>query len=249
MSRLAISIFSRLAAATVGIVNPELMATVLTPAIERQAKAIPQMLVNFLIFFSPIKHVYKEHLDNLNGGMIAIILTVMVLEVPLPSQAGVSYRNFMGSIFIFLVSFFVVANFWYDLNRLLLVLNRVTKKMIINDFIFLAALSVIPMLTKWMMIRPSSLAVFDYGIAYFIANLMKMIISANAWEEFFNEVDGSPKMYSLRWGRRLVIVLALNLLLIFLAYVTPRWVLLAYLLLTIYNFFYPEKTIVDQKIS
>lgn len=158
---------------------------------------------------------FKEHLDNLNDGVIAIILTVMVLEVPLPSQAGVSYRNFMGSIFIFLVSFFVVANFWYDLNRLLLVLNRVTKKMIINDFIFLAALSVIPMLTKWMMLRPSSLAVFDYGIAYFIANLMKMIISANAWEEFFNEVDGSPKMYSLRWGRRLVIVLALNLLLIF----------------------------------
>lgn len=192
---------------------------------------------------------FKEHLDNLNDGVIAIILTVMVLEVPLPSQAGVSYRNFMGSIFIFLVSFFVVANFWYDLNRLLLVLNRVTKKMIINDFIFLAALSVIPMLTKWMMLRPSSLVVFDYGIAYFIANLMKMIISANAWEEFFNEVDGSPKMYSLRWGRRLVIVLALNLLLIFLAYVMPRWVLLAYLLLTIYNFFYPEKTIVDQKIS
>ena len=119
--------------------------------------------------------------------------------------------------------------------------------MIINDFIFLAALSVIPMLTKWMMIRPSSLAVFDYGIAYFIANLMKMIISANAWEEFFNEVDGSPKMYSLRWGRRLVIVLALNLLLIFLAYVTPRWVLLAYLLLTIYNFFYPEKRLLTKR--
>ncbi|WP_228063316.1 hypothetical protein [Limosilactobacillus oris] len=65
MSRLAISIFSRLAAATVGIVNPELMATVLTPAIERQAKAIPQMLVNFLIFFPQIKHVYY---DDFNSG-------------------------------------------------------------------------------------------------------------------------------------------------------------------------------------
>lgn len=191
---------------------------------------------------------FKEHLDNLNDGVIAIILTVMVLEVPLPSQSGISYRNFMGSIFIFLVSFFVVANFWYDLNRLLLVLNHVTKKMIINDFIFLAALSVIPMLTKWMMLQPSSLAVFDYGIAYFIANLMKMIISANAWEEFFTEVEGSPKMYSLRWGRRLVIVLVINLILIFLAYVMPRWVLLAYLLLTVYNFFYPEKTAIDQKV-
>lgn len=192
---------------------------------------------------------FKEHLDNLNDGVIAIILTVMVLEVPLPSQSGVSYRNFMGSIFIFLVSFFVVANFWYDLNRMLLVLNRVSKKMIINDFIFLAALSVIPMLTKWMMLQPSSLAVFDYGIAYFIANLMKLIISANAWEEFFNEVDGSPRMFSVRLGRRLLIVLIINAVLIFLAYVMPRWGLLAYLLLTIYNFFYPEKTAVDQQVK
>lgn len=192
---------------------------------------------------------FKEHLDNLNDGVIAIILTVMVLEVPLPSQAGVSYRNFMGSIFIFLVSFFVVANFWYDLNRMLLVLTRVSKKMIINDFIFLAALSVIPMLTKWMMLQPSSLAVFDYGIAYFIANLMKLIISANAWEEFFNEVEGSPRMFSVRLGRRLLIVLIINAVLIFLAYAMPRWVLLAYLLLTIYNFFYPEKTAIDQQVK
>lgn len=29
----------------------------------------------------------------------------------------------------------------------------------------------------------------------------------------------------------------------------PRWVLLAYLVLTIYNFFYPEKTAVDQKVK
>lgn len=192
---------------------------------------------------------FKEHLDNLNDGVIAIILTVMVLEVPLPSQTGVSYRNFMGSIFIFLVSFFVVANFWYDLNRMLLVLSRVSKKMIINDFIFLAALSVIPMLTKWMMLEPSSLAVFDYGIAYFIANLMKLIISANAWEEFFNEVEGSPKMFSVHLGRRLLIVLIINAILIFLAYVMPRWDLLAYLLLTVYNFFYPEKTAMDQQIK
>lgn len=192
---------------------------------------------------------FKEHLDNLNDGVIAIILTVMVLEVPLPSQTGVSYRNFMGSIFIFLVSFFVVANFWYDLNRMLLVLTRVSKKMIINDFIFLAALSVIPMLTKWMMLQPSSLAVFDYGIAYFIANLMKLIISANAWEEFFNEVEGSPRMFSVRLGRRLLIVLIINAVLIFLAYAMPRWGLLAYLLLTIYNFFYPEKTAIDQQVK
>lgn len=55
----------------------------------------------------------KAHLDSLNDGIIAIIITIMVLEIPLPSQAAVSYHDFLKAIFIFGVSFFVVANFWY----------------------------------------------------------------------------------------------------------------------------------------
>lgn len=191
---------------------------------------------------------FKNHLDMLNDGVVAIILTVMVLEVPLPDH-GHGYHDFLEAIFIFLVSFFVVGDFWYELNRILLMLKRTSKRIIMNDFIFLATLSVIPILTKWMMIEHSRVAVISFGVAYFLTNLMKFIISSNAWQELFKEIEGSPRMFSMRLGRRLLLILAMNFILILLAYLTPKWVLIAYLILTIYNFFYPERTAVDQQVQ
>lgn len=190
---------------------------------------------------------FKEHLDNLNDGVIAIILTIMVLEVPIPSKV-VSVGSFCESIFVFLVSFFVVANFWYELNRIQLMLKHAGKRLIINNFIFLAALAVIPVLTKWMMHEPSRLAVISFGVAYFIANFMKLVISANAWQQLFEEIEGNPKMFSIRLGQRLLAMLIINAVLIGLAYLFPRWVLLGYLVMTIYDFFFPERTAVDQRV-
>ena len=63
------------------------------------------------------RHSYlKQRLETLNDGIIAIIITIMVLEVPLPNGQNIaSYYNFLGSLSVCLVSFFVVANFWYEL--------------------------------------------------------------------------------------------------------------------------------------
>ena len=191
----------------------------------------------------------KQHLDTLNDGIIAIIITIMVLEIPLPSKASVSYHDFLEAIFIFGVSFFVVANFWYELNRILLMLQKTSKRLIICNFLFLAALGLIPVLTKWMMLEPSRLAVIDYGIAYLAANIMKTIISALAWEQLFKEIDGSPHMFSVKMGHRLLYMLAINVVLLCLAWFFLRWVLLAYLLISVLDFFFPERTAVDQQVQ
>ena len=173
----------------------------------------------------------------------------MVLEIPIPSGTNVSYHDFLEAIFIFGVSFFVVANFWYELNRILLMLQRTSKRMIICNFIFLAVLGLIPVLTKWMMLHPSRLAVLDYGMAYLAANIMKTIISALAWEQLFQEIDGSPHMFSVKMGQRLLYMLAINVILLVLAWFFPRWVLLAYLLISVLDFFFPERTAVDQRVK
>lgn len=191
----------------------------------------------------------KAHLDSLNDGIIAIIITIMVLEIPLPSQAAVSYHDFLKAIFIFGVSFFVVANFWYELNRILLMLKQTSKQLIICDFIFLAVLGLLPVLTKWMMVEPSRLAVLDYGVAYLAANLMKTVISVFAWEQLFTEIDGSPHMFAVKMGQRLLLLLIINVILLILAWFLPRWILLAYLLMSILDFFFPEKTAVDQHVQ
>ncbi|WP_339327101.1 TMEM175 family protein, partial [Ligilactobacillus salivarius] len=59
-----------------------------------------------------------------------------------------SYYNFLGSLSVFLVSFFVVSNFWYELGQSLALVDEIDKGIIIFDFIFLATLSLLPILTK-----------------------------------------------------------------------------------------------------
>lgn len=121
------------------------------------------------------RHSYlKQRLEALNDGIIAIIITIMVLEVPLPNGQNIaSYYNFLSSLSVFLVSFFVVANFWYELGQSLALVDEIDKGIIIFDFVFLATLSLLPILTKWMMHNPSQLAVVNYGIVYMVANLLK----------------------------------------------------------------------------
>lgn len=53
------------------------------------------------------RHSYlKQRLETLNDGIIAIIITIMVLEVPLPNGQNIaSYYNFLGSLSVFFGKF------------------------------------------------------------------------------------------------------------------------------------------------
>ena len=51
-----------------------------------------------------LKSGLKGHLSTLNDGVIAIIITIMLLELPFPSEVG--YKSFLWAILIFFVSFF-----------------------------------------------------------------------------------------------------------------------------------------------
>ena len=56
----------------------------------------------------------KSHLETFNDGVIAIIITIMVLELPIPSGPQ-EYKLFLSSIGLFFVSFFmIIGNLEYD---------------------------------------------------------------------------------------------------------------------------------------
>ena len=76
------------------------------------------------------------HLSTLNDGVIAIFITVMMLEIPFPTSEK-SYREFVWSILIFLVSFFIVADFWYDNKRIFEAITRADHLVIVSNFLFL----------------------------------------------------------------------------------------------------------------
>lgn len=100
-------------------------------------------------FFERFQTSLREHLLTFNDGVIAIIITIMVLSIPAPRSDG---------------------DFWYDAHRIFITFKRATKQVVIADF-FLLTLSFIPVMTKWIIIDPSQMALAVYGGVYLLVQM------------------------------------------------------------------------------
>ena len=100
-------------------------------------------------FFERFQTSLREHLLTFNDGVIAIIITIMVLSIPAPRSDG---------------------DFWYDAHRIFITFKRATKQVVIADF-FLLTLSFIPVMTKWIIIDPSQMALAVYGGVYLLVQV------------------------------------------------------------------------------
>jgi uncharacterized membrane protein len=81
-------------------------------------------------------------LSTLNDGVIAIFITVMMLGIPYPTSEW-SYFDFLWSILVFWVSFFIIAGFWYDNKVVFLSMREADHLVVIANFLFLAVLALI----------------------------------------------------------------------------------------------------------
>lgn len=183
----------------------------------------------------------KDHLETFNDGVIAIIITIMVLEVPLPSEADTSYGTFLRSIFVFLISFFIVANFWYQHHRTFGMIKKASRSILLTNFLFLALLSIIPLMTKWIMQEPNSFAISNFGVVYFVVSITELLMYRFAFINLLGKSDAafhfSNRITWMRiWGQ-----LLLNLLLILLALKWPAVTMVLYLSLPIISFFFPNQ--------
>ncbi len=178
----------------------------------------------------------KGHLSTLNDGVAAIIITVMLLEIPFPTTQG-EYKSFLWSILVFLVSFFVVAGFWYDNKRIFEAIQKVDHAITVLNFVFLASLALIPVMTKWIMRKTDRFAVLNYGVVYLLTMLLHYALYfAILRKRFHNEMSLFWKMMFFR----AVFVLVPNILLLILGWHMPRPVMVLYLALPIVGFLQPE---------
>lgn len=186
-----------------------------------------------------------EHLKVFNDGVIAIIITILALEIPVP-HSQTAYPAFIKSISIFLISFFVIGNFWYHLTLLLSNIKQAPKRVIIVDLMYLADLTLLPVLTSWIIEKPSVLAVVNYGIVYLIAQLVRMwlrhiIFSIHISSTLPAERATIIEEHTSRQMRlRTILLFILNGSLIALAMLNPKLTIYAYLALPILDFFLPS---------
>ncbi len=119
----------------------------------------------------------RGRLEAFSDGVIAIIITIMVLELREPEGPDFSdLRKLLPVGLAYLLSFVIVGIYWNNHHHLFSVVERIDGGVLWANLHLLFWLSLVPFATKWLGANPSHLApVALYGVvllgggsAYFV---------------------------------------------------------------------------------
>lgn len=182
-----------------------------------------------------------EHLQAFNDGVMAIIITIIVLEIQ-PALHEVHYQQFINNIIVFLITFFIVADFWYDLHLAFsYYIFKPAKTIAILDFFFLADLSLLPVMTKWIMAETSTFAVANFGIVFLIAKILEYLIQYFGARKTAKYSQIMNIIISRSFIRKMTVTLFLNVILIILSLLNAKLAMILYLVIPVISFLFPVK--------
>ncbi len=129
----------------------------------------------------------RSRLEAFSDGVIAILITIMVLELRPPAGASLaSLAPLASKLLSYLLSFVVVAIYWNNHHHLLHVVDVVDGRVLWANLHLLFWLSLIPFVTAWMgehHAAPATVAAYGAvllaaAIAYFL--LTRALLSLHA---------------------------------------------------------------------
>ena len=95
----------------------------------------------------------KTRLEAFSDGVIAILITIMVLELRLPPGAGADWaalRTLGPTLTAYVMSFVYLGIYWNNHHHLFHTVDRVTGGMLWANLHLLFWLSLVPFVTNWM---------------------------------------------------------------------------------------------------
>jgi len=120
----------------------------------------------------------KTRLETFSDGVMAIIITIMVLELKTPlTESWPDIRHMLFEIGTYLLSFAFVATFWGNHHHVLHTVQKVNANIIWSNMLVLFCLSLIPFATRWMGEKQfDSLTVAAYGLVLFLSSIALYIL-------------------------------------------------------------------------
>jgi uncharacterized membrane protein len=164
----------------------------------------------------------KGRMEAFSDGVLAIVITIMVLELKPPHGADVAtLRGQVPTILSYVLSFVFVAIYWNNHHHLLQAAHRVSGPVLWTNMHLLFWLSLTPFVTAWMGdTRFAPLPVALYGVVLFMAGVAYFVLS-RALVVLHGEA--SPLARAIGGDAKGLASLALYALAIGLAFVDPRW--------------------------
>ena len=116
---------------------------------------------------------FKERLDALSDAIIAIAMTILVLEIEAPTNSS-ELSAFINHIGLFALSFTIIFNFWYERTQNGVGTDNTNDEIIALDTINHLLVCLVPLMTKFMMHYDNrSIAVVAYGVLTLFISLLQ----------------------------------------------------------------------------
>lgn len=121
----------------------------------------------------------KGRLEAFSDGVIAIIITIMVLELKAPhGDSLVALRSLIPALVSYMLSFVYIGIYWNNHHHMLQAAEKVNGRILWANLHLLFWLSLIPFVTGWMGENHfTALPVALYGAVLLMAGLAYFILS------------------------------------------------------------------------
>ena len=91
-----------------------------------------------------------SRLCGFTDGVIAVIITIMVLELPVPEAPGMAALKPLTVLFVvYALSFVKVGIYWFQHHNMLAAARRVNGQVLLVNLLFLFWLSLVPFVVRW----------------------------------------------------------------------------------------------------
>ncbi len=139
----------------------------------------------------------KGRLEAFSDGVIAIIITIMVLELKVPAGAHPgALRPLLPAFLSYVLSFIYLGIYWNNHHHLWQAVQKVNGKILWANMHLLFWLSLIPSVTSWMgenhfapwPVALYGVVLFFAGLAYFI--LSRVLIAHHGTDSFLAHAIG-----------------------------------------------------------
>ncbi len=176
--------------------------------------------------------VEKSRLESFTDAIIAIIMTILVLELKVPHSAEFSALwDMKEQILVYALSFFLLAIYWVNHHHLMNMATKVNGKILWISIIMLFWMSLIPFVTAWVGAYTDSLVPsVTYGVIFLLTNISYGFLS----NELIKENGKNSKVYNVyNKNTKMSLTIVLSILVNFLAFISPILVLLGCLIISI----------------
>jgi len=114
----------------------------------------------------------KNRLESFSDGVIAIIITIMVLQLGIPKSGDISALYPVLPVFLgYILSFTYVGIYWNNHHHLLKALHSVSGSILLVNLMLLFWISLMPFTTAWMAENHFSVVpTILYGIVLLMAS-------------------------------------------------------------------------------